>query len=70
MPNRESHPSPWIAIIISILAFFAGGGWVQFYLAAESKQQEQNIRLINDYLAPMKVLLADNLIIKNKRDKY
>ncbi|WP_207063997.1 hypothetical protein [Motiliproteus sp. SC1-56] len=71
MAGVDKKPNPWIPIVISILSLVAGGGWIKYYLEAESSAQEKNQQLVVDYLAPIEALLSDNLAIKNRiYEKY
>jgi len=71
MPSDTMKPSPWIPIIISILGLVAGSGWVKYYFEVDEREKAKNEQLVADYLAPINILLSDNLAIKNRiYEKY
>ncbi len=58
--KAEGKVVAWVPIVLAILGFVAGGGWLQVYMTSQSEQKKENLKLISEYLAPINSRLEDN----------
>jgi len=61
--NGKGGLAVWVPIVIAVLTFAAGGGWLQVYMDSVERDSQENQKLIAEYLAPINTLLTDNKAI-------
>ncbi|MCP4266665.1 MAG: hypothetical protein GY777_14030 [Candidatus Brocadiaceae bacterium] len=64
--NGKGRLATWIPIVIAILGFAAGGGWLQVYMESNERGSRENQKLVAEYLAPINILLTDNKAIYDR----
>jgi hypothetical protein len=69
--EQSGRFATWIPIVVAVLGLVAGSGWLQVYWQGQAQKDQEHERLVAEYLAPIKTLLADNeKIIERIREDH